>query len=118
MGGDNVTASAVGEMLDETGVRIGDDNNGKRRCYPQRDTEVGVPLECGKSFRRPVRRGGKAVCTESDPREDRDEGEFVKEGRVPDFLGGVRTGSPGYDATILAACFPVSRYPPAGYSVR
>ena len=46
-----------------------------------------MPLECGECFRRSIGRGGKSVRAESDPRKDRDKGELVKEGRVPDFLG-------------------------------
>ena len=74
VGGDNVAPSAVGEMLDEPGVGVGDDDHGKSRRQPERETEVGVPLDCGKRFRRPVGRGGKAVRAEPDPREHRYEG--------------------------------------------
>ena len=52
-------------------------------------------------------RGGKTVHAESAPREARDEGELVKEGRVPDPWG-ARTGAPRYGATILAARLPVA----------
>src|SRR5450631_4021857 len=87
VGGDDVAPAAMGEVLDEAGVRVGDDDNGTCGCQPQRKTEVGVPLKCGECFRWSVGRGGKAICAEPDPRKDRDKGELVEEGRVSDFLG-------------------------------
>jgi hypothetical protein len=101
-------------MLVEEVYCVGDDDDGKSRCQPQCKTGVGESMDCGECIRRFVGRGGKTVRAESDPREDRDEGELVIEGRVPDPWG-ARTGAPGYGATILAARLPVVISPP-GYS--
>jgi hypothetical protein len=87
MGGDYVTASPVGEMLDEAAVCIGDDGHCECRCYTQSKAKVSVPLDCSECFRRSIGRGGKAISAQANPSQDRDEREFVKKGRIPNFLG-------------------------------
>lgn len=117
MGGDYVPSSPMGEMLDEPGVRVGDDDNGERRRQPERETEIGVPLDCGKCFRRTVGRGGKAIRPKSNPGEHRDEGELVKQGRVPDFLGSPEQARPHTMPESLLSVSLFHEISPAGISV-
>ena len=54
MGSHDVAAAAVGKVLDDAGVSVGDDQDGEGRGEGQEDREVGVGPEGAEGLLRPV----------------------------------------------------------------
>ena len=79
VGGDDVPAASVGEMLDDPGVGVGNDKDGERRGEGEKDGEVRVGPEGPERLFGTVGRGREAVRPEADPGEDGDKAQLVEE---------------------------------------
>jgi hypothetical protein len=82
MGGNNVAATPAGKVFDDAGIGIGDGENGNRRPNGKECGEVDVIPERPECLLGTVGRGGEPVGTQPDPREDRDQGNLVKDGGI------------------------------------
>src|SRR5205085_5410175 len=85
--GDDVSAAAEREMLDDLRVGGGDDEDGDPGREREEDGEVLVLAEVLEGLFRTVRAGGQAVRAEADPGEKGRQRERVKELRILDVLG-------------------------------
>src|SRR5262249_39363112 len=75
----DVPATSEGEMLDDARVSVRDDEDGECGSKGKRDREVMRASQGLKRFVWPIGRGGKAVGTQSHPREKRHEGDAVED---------------------------------------
>ena len=91
MGGHDVAAASVGEMLDDPRVGVRDDKDGERRGEGKKDGEVGVGPEGPERLFGAVGRGREAVRPEADPGQDGDEAQLVEERGIAYISGAPMT---------------------------
>src|SRR5207302_3587826 len=78
----DVTAATERKLFDDPAIGVGDDEDGERRRQCQADRQIGMRSESLKCLFGPVRGRRQAVGSEADPREQRNERDFVEDFRL------------------------------------
>ena len=78
MGGDDITAAAMRKMLNDSGVRVRDDENRKRRRQTQQNGQIRMGSKRAICLLGAVGRRRKPVSAKSYPRQNRNQRHFVK----------------------------------------
>src|SRR5262249_26124178 len=87
LGGDHVSAAAVGKVLDDAAVGDGDNADGCRHDEGQQEGQVGVRAQRLEGFLGAVAGGGQAVSPEAYPGQEGDQGEMVEQTAVVEIAG-------------------------------
>jgi hypothetical protein len=87
MSSDNIATSAVGEMLNNTRIGIGNNKYGKCGSETKKKSKVSMGTDGTESFFRSIGRRGETISSEPYPGEDRNESKLMKYFRIVNITG-------------------------------
>jgi hypothetical protein len=99
--GNNISSSPAGEMFDDAGIGVRDDENRKCGAQGKKYGKIGMIAEGNKRLGRPVGRGGNTVSTETYPCKQRKESNLLEYSRVFYVFLGADEGMPDTRPDVL-----------------